>query len=101
MGSQISYKNVFVPGSTGNNVKVVPGKRANTGSVSFIRVDEGLLDAVPKLNFSWVCTDGKGISSGVEIRTCDHVLITNIDQSDNFGVSSIPQIHWVAQAHCK
>ncbi len=101
MGSQISDKDVFIPGSTGNNVKVVPGDRTDTGSVSFIRVDEGLLDAVPELNFPWVCAYGKGISSGVEIRTSDHVLITDIDQPDDFGVTSVPQIHWVAQAHCK
>lgn len=43
--------------------------------------------------------NGKGISSGVEIGTSDHVLIPHIDQPHNLRVSSIPQINRITQPH--
>ncbi len=42
---------------------------------------------------------GKGISSGIEIGTGDHVLIPHIHQPHNLRVPSIPQIHRITQTH--
>ncbi len=52
MCSEISDKDVFVSGATCNNVEVVPSERADTCSMAFISVKEGLLDTVPQLDLA-------------------------------------------------
>lgn len=97
MCSKIPDKDVFVSGSTGNNVEVVPSERADTGSMSFIRMKKSLLNTVPQLYLSWMGSNSEGISSGVEIGTGDHILIADIDQPDDLWVSCIPEVHGVAE----
>ncbi len=41
-------------------------------------------------------SDGQSVSGRVEVRAGDHILISDIDQSHDFRVSSIPQVNWVA-----
>jgi hypothetical protein len=52
MCSKIPDKDVFVSGSTGNNVEVVPSERPDTGSMPFIRMKKSLLNTVPQLYLS-------------------------------------------------
>lgn len=101
MSSQISNQNIFIPWATCQNIYIIPSKRTNSSWMTFVSMDEALLDTIPELYLSWMRSDGKNVSCGIEISSCNHILISDINQSDNFRVTSVPQVYRVAQSHGK
>lgn len=99
MSSKVSNQNVFISGPAGNDVEIVPGQRSYTGSVSFISVQKTLFNTVPQLHLSRMSSDSQSVASGVEIGAGNHIFVSDIDQSYDFGVSCIPQVNRIAQAH--
>lgn len=88
--TKVADQNVFVSRTAGYDVKVVPGQRTYSCCVALVSVQKSLLDAIPKLDFTRMSSHCQGVSSRIEIRACDHILVTHIHQSYDLWVSSIP-----------